>query len=138
MPKSGNSEAARIHWLRQYASYLTPRLGFFGSDNLLFVVTYFHQLFLNVLLIALAFAVLLLYPRAILLLLKTIYQSPVAFEISSTFGAASALTGLFLIALYLFPEQDTRTQALTQGATWTFDTFSLGDSSGAECIPRLR
>ena len=102
MPKSGNSEAARIHWLRQYASYLTPRLGFFGSDNLLFVVTYFHQLFLNVLLIALAFAVLLLYPRAILLLLKTIYQSPVAFEISSTFGAASALTGLFLIALYLF------------------------------------
>jgi len=74
-PSMETPEATRLYRLRQYSSYLTPRTGVFGSDNVLLIISYCLQLLLHLLVIILVCCLLLLCPRLIMLVLKNIYHS---------------------------------------------------------------
>ena len=84
-------QSERITWLRRYSNYLTPRVGPFTEDSLLFATTYAHHFLYNLIVLIFAFAFLLFVPRVGLGLLFRFRSTPTAFEIiggSLAFGSA--------------------------------------------------
>jgi hypothetical protein len=59
----GNSEPGQIRFLRRFSNYLTPKLGWLGADTWTVIAVYVRNLILNLLVLAAAFAVVLLVPR---------------------------------------------------------------------------
>jgi hypothetical protein len=59
----GNSEPEQIRFLRRFSNYLTPKLGWLGADMWTVIAVYIRNLILNLLVLAAAFAIVLLLPR---------------------------------------------------------------------------
>jgi hypothetical protein len=59
----GGTEPPEVRFLRQYSSYLTPILGWFGADTWTLIAIYLRNLILNLVLLVAMFAALLLIPR---------------------------------------------------------------------------
>lgn len=72
-PSAGNgdtpasAEPRPLQWLRRYSNYLTPRLGLFSTDSLTLISIWLRNVVLTLAVLFLAFAVVLLAPRLILL-----------------------------------------------------------------------
>lgn len=84
-----------ISWLRRHTSFLTPRLGIFSHDLLLFATIYFHNLVVNTLVLSLLCASTLGLPR---LLLSFFALVPGGSSQSSMWTALMALCGGTLAA----------------------------------------
>jgi hypothetical protein len=63
----GRKEPAEIHFLRRFSNYLTPKLGWLGADTWTVIAIYLRNLILNFIVLATAFAFLLLVPRLVVL-----------------------------------------------------------------------
>ena len=63
----GRKEPPEIHFLRRFSNYLTPKLGWLGADTWTVVAIYLRNLILNFIVLAAAFAFVLLIPRLIVL-----------------------------------------------------------------------
>ena len=61
----GSKEPEEIRFLRRFSNYLTPKLGWLGADMWTVIAVYLRNLILNLLVLAAAFAVLLLLPRIV-------------------------------------------------------------------------
>lgn len=58
----GKHEPKQLQYLRKYSNYLTPRLGFLGSDTWTLGAAYFRNLLLNLLILVLALSAVLQLP----------------------------------------------------------------------------
>ena len=65
-------EAEPVRFLRRFSNYLTPQVGALSADTWTMVSTYLRNLFLNQAVVVLALGTLLLLPRILLLLSKTL------------------------------------------------------------------
>ena len=59
----GRTEPEEIHFLRRFSNYLTPKLGWLGADMWTVIAIYIRNLLLNMMILAGAFAFVLLFPR---------------------------------------------------------------------------
>jgi hypothetical protein len=89
-------EPLRIRQLRAGASYLTPRIGPFGTDTLLFLATYIHQLVLYAVVLLLTATLIVTIPYLFLLLGMTALVAP-GWALALAKAAVALLT--FSIAL---------------------------------------
>lgn len=83
----GNSEPEEIRFLRRFSNYLTPKLGWLGADMWTVIAIYIRNVLLNFLVLTAAFALLLLAPRWLALLLRWLPHVPVSW-LAGTAGLA--------------------------------------------------
>jgi len=83
-----HAEAPQVQHLRQYANYLTPKLGLLSADTLTGIATYLRNLFLNLLILAGVLGAVLLLPR---LIVWGAAKAALPFSTQLYFGAAYVL-----------------------------------------------
>ncbi|MEY2574356.1 MAG: hypothetical protein QOJ87_2569 [Verrucomicrobiota bacterium] len=66
--QAGGAEVGEIHFLRQFSNYLTPKLGWLGADMWTVIAVYIRNLTLNLIVLSSSFAVLLIFPRGLAVL----------------------------------------------------------------------
>jgi hypothetical protein len=104
------AEAPPIHWLRRYSNYLTPRLGFFSADTWAMVATYLRNLLLNLVILVASLAALLLLPRIVVLIAKSLgpcilhHPFPYLVGIFVFLGIAAVLIALNMEAIASPPQ----------------------------------
>ena len=108
----GRKEPPEIHFLRRFSNYLTPKLGWLGADTWTVVAIYLRNLILNFIVLAAAFAFVLLVPRLVAFGSKELFGR-VPFWILAT-GASVALGSAALwiiVAMRYFATRRIRDEA---------------------------
>jgi len=122
---SGTLSPRQIQWLRQYSSYLTPRVGLFGSDFSLFLTTYIHNLLRNAVVLLLLSVVVLMIPRAMLSSLLWLgTSSPLGVQTAGVLGGACALLSILLVIYRMLMSEQGRKDQRIPGA-FAYSTMPL-------------
>jgi Patatin-like phospholipase len=119
-PRLGEKEPKEVERLRQHASYLTPRLGLLGEDNLLLITTYLHQWFLASTVLVSVACLILFIPYLVFSGARSVYTSPLWLqEFVGAVGGAMAICATWLIAAFFLRSRRTWTQEFPRPvATW--------------------
>lgn len=92
-PGTGEREPREITYLRQYANYLTPRVGLLSADTWALLGTYARNAFLNLLTLSFGLAAVLLLPRLWIALVVQTHA-----EFGPLYAAAGLAAWLFAVA----------------------------------------